>query len=232
MTTKAYPLRRAQARVRGPCCLDPARFRPVAACLVLAIIFSGPALANPLTQDPIKVPTGTYVLDRRHASLTVKIVHMGFSHYTMRFNGLDGGFTYDPANWQATKATFIVDPKSVDTNDSSFNKQIAGYFEPEKFPTISFVSTNVQGQDGKGAMTGELTLHGVTKPVTLDVTFDGAGHGVTPLGTRLGFSGSTRIRRSDFGLTSFALDQFTSDEVDVIFEVEFEKSGPGSGPGR
>jgi polyisoprenoid-binding protein YceI len=55
------------------------------------------------------------------------------------------------------------------------------------------------------------------------VTFDGAGHGVTPLGTRLGFSGSTRIKRSDFGLSNFILNQYTSDDVDVIFEVEFEK---------
>lgn len=149
---------------------------------------------------------------------------MGFSHYTLRFNGLDGGFTYDPANWQATKVTFTVDPKSVDTNDGAFNKQIAGYFEADKFPAIAFVSTGLQGgADGKGTMTGDLTLHGVTKPVTLDVTFDGAGHGVTPLGTRLGFSGSTQIKRSDFGISNFVLNQFTGDEVDVIFEVEFEK---------
>ena len=63
----------------------------------------------------------------------------------------------------------------------------------------------------------------MTKQVTLDVTFDGAGHGITPLGTRLGFSGSTQIKRSDFGISNFVLNQFTSDEVDVIFELEFEK---------
>lgn len=197
--------------------------RTTAAALAVSLALSGPALANPSTQDPAKVPAGTYVLDKRHASLTVKIVHMGFSHYTMRFDGLDGGFTYDPANWQATRATFTVDPKSVDTNDLSFNKQIAGYFEADKYPTISFVSTDIQGQDGKGTMTGDLTFHGVTKPVTLDVTFAGAGHGVTPIGTRLGFSGSAQIKRSDFGLSNFVLNQFTGDEVDVIFEVEFEK---------
>jgi polyisoprenoid-binding protein YceI len=197
--------------------------RTAALALALAIGVSASALANPSTQDPAKVPAGSYVLDKKHASLTVKIVHMGFSHYTMRFDGLDGGFTYDPANWQATKVTFTVDPTSVDTNDSAFNKQIAGYFEPDKYPTISFVSTGLQGQGGKGTMTGDLTLHGVTKPVTLDVTFDGAGHGIGPLGTRLGFSGSTQIKRSDFGLSNFVLNQFTSDEVDVVFEVEFEK---------
>ena len=198
----------------------------IAAALAVSMVLSAPALANPSTQDPAKVPAGSYVLDKRHASLTVRIVHMGFSHYTMRFNGLDGSFTYDPANWQATKATFTVDPKSVDTNDQSFNKQIAGYFEADKYPTISFVSTHIQGQEGqegKGTMTGDLTFHGVTKPVTLDVTFAGAGHGVAPLGTRLGFSGSTQIKRSDFGLSNFVLNQFTGDDVDVIFEVEFEK---------
>jgi polyisoprenoid-binding protein YceI len=198
--------------------------RTVAAALALTVGLGGAALAAPSTTDPAKVPAGTYVLDKKHASLTVKVVHMGFSHYTLRLDGLDGTFTYDPANWQTTKATITVDPKSVDTHDPAFDKQIAGYFEADKFPTITFVTTSLQGgADGKGTMTGDLTFHGVTKPVTLDVTFDGAGHGITPLGTRLGFSGSTQIKRSDFGLSNFVLNQYTSDEVDVVFEVEFEK---------
>lgn len=198
--------------------------RTITAALALAIGLGSAALANPSTADPAKVPAGTYGLDKQHASLTVKIVHMGFSHYTLRLNGLDGGFTYDPANWQATKVNFTVDPRSVDTHDPAFDKQIVGYFEPDKYPTITFVSTSLESSaEGKGTMTGDLTFHGVTKPVTLEVTFDGAGHGITPLGTRLGFSGSTQIKRSDFGLTNLILKQFTSDEVDIIFEVEFEK---------
>jgi polyisoprenoid-binding protein YceI len=198
--------------------------RMAVAALALTIASGGAAWANPSTQDPAKVPAGSYVLDKKHASLTAKIVHMGFSHYTLRFDGLDGSFTYDPANWQTTKVTFTVDPKSIDTNDPAFNKQIAGYFEAEKYPAITFASTGVQGgEDGKGTVTGDLTFHGVTKPVTLDVVFDGAGHGITPLGTRLGFSGSTRIKRSDFGLSNAILNRFTSDEVDLAFEVEFEK---------
>ena len=115
--------------------------RTAALAFALTLSLGGAALANPSTTDPAKVPAGSYVLDKKHASLTVKIVHMGFSHYTLRFNGLDGGFTYDPANWQATKVAFTVDPKSVDTNDGAFNKQIAGYFEADKFPAISFAST-------------------------------------------------------------------------------------------
>jgi polyisoprenoid-binding protein YceI len=201
--------------------------RPLTAAVLTAALtlsLASAALAAPSTTDPAKVPAGSYVLDKKHASLTVKIVHMGFSHYTMRFDGLDGTFTYDPATWQATKATITVDPKSIDTHDSAFDKQITGYFEPDKYPTISFVTTSLQGgPDGKGTMTGDLTFHGVTKPVTLDVTFDGAGHGITPIGTRLGFSGTGKIKRSDFGLTGMILNQFTSDEVELAFEVEFEK---------
>jgi polyisoprenoid-binding protein YceI len=196
--------------------------RLTALVLALATGFAGAAFANPSTADPAKVPAGSYVLDKKHASLIVKIVHMGFSHYTMRFDGLDGSFTYDPASWQTTKATITVDAKSIDTHDNAFDKQIAGYFEAEKYPTITFVSTGLQGgEDGKGTLTGDLTFHGVTKPVTLDVTFDGAGHGLVPLGTRLGFSGSTRIKRSEFGVSNML--QYASDDVDVIFEVEFEK---------
>jgi polyisoprenoid-binding protein YceI len=198
--------------------------RTAALALAMTLGLGGLALANPSTTDPAKVPAGAYVLDKKHASLAAKIVHMGFSHYTLRFDGLDGSFTYDPANWQATKVSFTVDPKSVDTHDPAFDKQIAGYFEAEKFPAITFASTGLQGgADGKGTLTGDLTFHGVTKPVTLDVTFAGAGHGVTPLGTRLGFSGSTQIKRSDFGLSNFVLNQYTGDEVDLAFEVEFEK---------
>jgi polyisoprenoid-binding protein YceI len=198
--------------------------RTAAAALTLAFCLAGPALANPTTQDPAKAPAGTYVLDKRHASLTAKTLHMGFSHYTLRFDGLDGGFTYDPANWQATKVTINVDPKSVDTNDPAFNKQIAGYFDADKYPTITFVSTSLQGgEDGKGTLTGDLTFHGVTKPVTLDVTFQGVGHGITPLSTRMGFSGTTRINRSDFGVNNMFLNQFTTNDIDLAFEVEFEK---------
>jgi polyisoprenoid-binding protein YceI len=179
--------------------------------------------ATPTNQDPAKVPAGDYVLDKRHASLVVKAAHMGgFSHYTLRFDGLDGGFTYDPANWRQTKMTFTVDPKSVDTNEAAFNRQIAGWFEPDKYPAITFVSTAIEGgEDGKGQVKGDLTFHGVTKPVTLDATFNGSGPGITPIGTRLGFSGVTRIKRSDFGVAN--MSQWAGDDVDVIFEVEFEK---------
>ena len=182
------------------------------------------ALANPTSQDPAKVPAGDYVLDKRHASLLVKVPHMGgFSKFTMRFDRLDGRFTYDPTTWGATKVTITADPTSINTGLPDFDKTIAGpsYFDSAKYPAITFVSTRAEGADGKGTVLGDLTFHGVTKPVVLDVTFNGAGPGMMGAGTRIGFSGTTRLKRSDFGVTT--MSQFAGDDLDLLFEVEFTK---------
>lgn len=193
------------------------------AAATLALALAAPALAEPTNRDPAKAPAGTYELDPRHAGLVVRVPHLGgFSRYTMRFNALTGGFTYDPANWQATKVTISIDPRSIDTEIPSFNKEIAGFFEADKYPAILFVSTAVTaGPDGRGTVTGDLTFHGVTKPVTLDAVFNGSGPGVLGAGTRMGFSGTGRIKRSDFGVTNAKL--FAGDDIDLEFEIEFVK---------
>jgi len=196
--------------------------RRLSLVVVLALTTSGAAAADPTTRDPAKVPAGTYALDPRHASLVVKIPHMGFSKYTLRFTKLEGGFTYDPANWQTAKVAITVDPKSIDSEDGVFNKTIAGYFEPDKYPTIQFTSTQLTADaDGKGQLTGELTMHGVTKPVTLDVEFNGYGPGLPLMASRMGFSGSGKVKRSEFGVNGAR--PFAGDMVDLTFEVEFVK---------
>ncbi|MBR7621171.1 polyisoprenoid-binding protein [Phenylobacterium sp. 20VBR1] len=182
------------------------------------------ALANPGSQDPAKVPAGNYVLDKRHASLLVKVPHMGgFSKFTMRFDRLDGSFAYEPATWATTKVTITADPTSINTGLPDFDKTIAGpsYFDSAKYPAITFVSTKAEGADGKGTVSGDLTFHGVTKPVVLDVTFNGVGPGMMGAGTRIGFSGTTHLKRSDFGVTT--MSQFAGDDLDLLFEVEFVK---------
>lgn len=197
--------------------------RSLILAVMWALLGTGAAAADPTTRDPAKAPAGTYVLDPRHASLLVRTSHMGgFSHYTMRFNKLSGEFIYDPANWQATKVSITVDPKSIDTEDGIFNRTVAGYFEPDKYPVIQFTSTSLTAaEDGKGQLTGDLNFHGVTKPVTLDVEFNGVGPGFPVSGTRMGFSGVGKIRRSEFGVT--AARMFAGDVVGLVFEVEFVK---------
>lgn len=192
------------------------------AVAAFGLALAAPALAEPTSNDPAKAPAGHYELDARHAGLVVKVAHLGgFSRYTMRFNALSGGFDYDPASWQATRVTISIDPNSIDSEIPSFNKEIAGFFEPAKYPAILFVTTAASGTGGKGTVTGDLTFHGVTKPVTLDVTFNGSGPGMMGAGTRLGFSGTGRIKRSDFGVNN--VRQFAGDDIDLAFEIEFVK---------
>ncbi|MBI1200050.1 MAG: polyisoprenoid-binding protein [Phenylobacterium sp.] len=194
-----------------------------ATALAVVLLASTAAAADPTSRNPVDVPAGRYELDPRHASLLVRINHLGgFSHYTMRFNSLDGDFTYDPADWKDTKVAITVDPKSIDTENNGFNRTVAGYFEPDKYPVIQFTSTGLTSDgEGHGELSGDLNFHGVTKPVTLDVTFNGVGPGLLGAGTRMGFSGTGTIKRSEFGVT--AARPFAGDNVDLVFEVEFVK---------
>jgi len=189
-----------------------------------AALCATPAAADPVSQDPTQAPHGEYVLDTRHATLLAKVKHMGgFSKFTMRFDKLEGSFSYDPANWTTTKVSVTVDPASVDTNVPGFDKTLAGpsYLNAEKYPTITFVSTAAAGENGKGTVTGDLTFLGKIQPLTLDVTFNGYGPGLAGFGTRMGFSGEGHVKRSDFGLkVPFGA---AGDDVDLIFEVEFVK---------
>jgi polyisoprenoid-binding protein YceI len=194
--------------------------RSFSLAVVLSSVIASIAVADAQSRNPVQAPPGVYELDPRHASLIVRVVHMGFSHYTMRFRSLSGGFAYDPANWQDTKVMISVDPKSIDTEDGGFNKTVAGYFEPDKYPVIQFSSTKLTPTtEGEGQLIGELTLHGVTKPVTLNVVFNGVGPGLMGAGTRMGFSGAGHIKRSEFNVTGGR--PWAADDVDLQFDVEF-----------
>jgi polyisoprenoid-binding protein YceI len=174
---------------------------------------------------PSDFPGGRYVLDPKHASVIARVMHMGVSLYTLRFNTLDANFEYDPSRPEATRLTATVDPASLDVN-ADYGKQFAEEFlSVSKFPKATFVATQMQKTgDGTGTMTGNLTLMGVTKPVTFNVTLVGAGHEVLPipLGRRAaGFEATGTIKRSDFGSTY--LNNLVGDEVTLQIEAEFEK---------
>jgi polyisoprenoid-binding protein YceI len=208
-------------------------YRPFAYAALAATLLTAPAaFAAPgaSSTEPAKMPAGHYVLDKTHASVTAKLKHMGFSNYTLRFTKVDAEFHYDPKAPEATKINVTVDPASLDTATGAdafglkFNKELTGdgWLEAAKYPTITFVSTAINVGDGQhGSVTGDLTVHGVTKPVTLDVIFNGSGSGMIPLTTRAGFSASTTFKRSDFGVSKYV--PLIADDVTLNIEVEFEK---------
>ncbi|MBB39130.1 MULTISPECIES: YceI family protein [Hyphomonas] len=189
-------------------------------------------------------PAGTYELDPSHASLTWKISHFGLSNYTARFTGISGTLDFDPEDLSASQLDITVDPTSVETDypfdfkaghpDSpfdTFDQEISEsetYFNSTAFPAITFKSTDVTATGANtGTVTGDLTFRGVTKPVTLDVTYNGtASFPWAPDSPRLGFSATGTIKRSDFGL-DFMVPSL-SDEVDLLIETEFAKAADAS----
>lgn len=198
--------------------------RPALLALGLGLCLATASQANPVSNDPSAAPKGDYVLDKRHASLLVRIAHLGgFSRFTMRFDRMEGAFAFDPATWPVTIATIRVDPTSINTGLPDFDRTIAGpaYFDAARYPEILFVANRVDAQEGKGTISGDLTFHGVTRPVRLDATFNGFGPGMVGIGTRMGFSGTGRIKRSDYGVKTML--PFAGDDLELVFEVEFVK---------
>lgn len=202
------------------------------ACSVAAATLLAPAaMAAPgvTSTKPADLPAGHYVLDNTHTTIVGKISHLGFSLYQFRFTRIEGSFDYDPKAPQAAALKVTVDPASIDTATGSdepglkFSKELAGdgWFDAGKFPTATFVSTKVEpGPGPSGKVYGDLTLHGVTKPVVLDAIFNGVGAGFGP-GVKTGFSATTTIKRSEFGITKYA--PLVGDDVALNIEAEFDK---------
>ena len=190
-----------------------------------ALAFAIPLVAAAAPTGTPDFPGGHYSLDPKHASLIARVKHMGVSLYTLRFDTLDASFDYDPARPEATRLTASVDPASLDV-DADYGKQFAEEFlSASKFPKATFVARQLQKTgDGQGTMSGDLTLMGVTKPVTFNVSLIGAGHEVLPIPFgrhAAGFEATATIKRSDFGSTY--LSNLVGDEVTLQIEAEFEK---------
>jgi polyisoprenoid-binding protein YceI len=180
------------------------------------------------------VPAGDYTLDKSHANLAFKVNHLGFSHYTARFAAFDAKLKFDPANPAASTVEATIDPKSLElpAPPAGFKDELTGkaWLDAGQYPAITFRSTKVEVTGANTAkVTGDFTLHGVTKPVVLDVTFNGgyAGHQMDPH-ARIGFSAKGVFNRSEFGIgfgvPAPGTTMGVSDAVDVIIDAEF--SGP------
>lgn len=164
---------------------------------------------------------GTWTLDPAHTTVGFTVRHAGISKVRGTFGDLEGtlvvGQGGDDLRFEATLQTASV---STGNADRDGHLKSADFFDAETFPEIRFVSTEVSGD----SLTGELTIRDVTKPVTLDFSYEGAA--TDPFGTyRAGFTGETTISRKEFGLTwNAALEAggvLVSDEVKIQIEAEF-----------
>jgi polyisoprenoid-binding protein YceI len=182
------------------------------------------------------VPAGDYKMDPAHSTLIFRVDHMGFSKYTVRFRRFDAQLRFDPRNLRATQLTATVDPRSIETDfpdpKYNFNAELAGeqWLDAAKFPEIKFRTTRVEDL-GNQAMRvhAELTMHGVTRPIVLDATYNGGyvGHPMDPH-ARVGFSAHGVFRRSEFGISGgipqAGVNMGVGDRVAVTIESEF--NGP------
>jgi len=198
-----------------------------------ALALAGTALASTPTNTPAP-PKGVYTLDKPHTSLIFRVSHMGFSNFTARFTRLDARLETDPSKLTASKLEVTIDPASIESDNApdGFLAMIAGkgWLDAQDFPQMNYRSTKVE-QIGanKVRIDGELTLHGVTKPVVLEAKYNG-GYASQPMDphARIGFSASAKFKRSDFGITvgipAPGSIMGVSDEVEVVLETEL--SGP------
>lgn len=197
-----------------------------AALLTLPMAFAAPANAQDMTklQD---MPAGVYQVDKTHASLIWNVSHAGLSNYTARFKAFDASVTLDPKDVTKSKIVATIDPRQIETDytgERDFNNELATgdqWFNAAKFPTMTFTSTSLEKTgETTGKMHGNLTMLGVTKPVTLDVTFNGA-FAEQPFSKKptLGFSAIGELERSAWGLSTYV--PMIGDKVTFRIEAEF-----------
>lgn len=168
----------------------------------------------------------TYTIDPQHSQAGFSVRHMMLSNVRGAFSKVSGTIDYDPAKPAASKVDATIDMSSVDTHDAQRDEHLkkADFFDVAKYPTMTFKSTKVVAKGKAGlTVTGDLTLHGITKSVVLDV--DGPTAELkSPKGNKRGASGTTKINRKDFGITyNKQLDNggvAIGESVDVFIDVE------------
>jgi polyisoprenoid-binding protein YceI len=177
------------------------------------------------TTDYQAAPSGAYTMDPAHTSITFKILHMGFSHYTGRFDRMDGTLNFDSQNPANSALDVTIDTNSVDTNNAKLEEELRGenFFNVIKFPTATFKSDKITVTGPTtGTITGTLTMLGQTHEITLDATLVGAGTHMMTKKQVLGFSAVGTFKRSDFGFNN--LIPIVGDDVTLQLESEFDKA--------
>ncbi|MBI2993055.1 MAG: YceI family protein [Gammaproteobacteria bacterium] len=150
----------------------------------------------------IPAAAANYEIDPSHAFIQFRISHLGYSVLNGRFNTFAGKFTWDKDKLPESGIEVTVQTNSIDSNWAERDKHLRGedFLDVEKYPTAIFKSTKYTGDAKGGKLEGTLTLHGVTRPLTLDVKF--IGEGPDPWGGyRAGFSATATLKRADFGMT-------------------------------
>ena len=197
-----------------------------------ALILLASALAAPVRAD-------TYVLDKDHTEVRFSWDHLGLSRQGGRFLDVEGAVAFDPNRPEESTVDVKIPLKSIATGIPKLDEHLVRskeFFDVEQFPVITFKTTSVRRTDTKIAeVVGDLTINGVTKPVTLDVVWNFTGeHPLSAINPvykdhySSGFSATTQIFRSDFGIIRSI--PYVSDEIRITIETEMHREKEFSGP--
>lgn len=189
-------------------------FHSLAAVAVLLSLFSAPAAR-----------ADVYVVDPVHSSAEFRVRHLGVSNTSGRFDDVSGTVVFDESDPSKCSVEMVVKTESVDTDNEARDKHLRGedFFNVEKYPTMTFKSTSVKKKsDDTYEVTGDFTLLGVTKPIT--VTAELIGRGEDREGKALvGFESSFTIKRSEFGMDKMLGESLIGDDVKITVAVECKK---------
>ncbi|MFZ3583898.1 YceI family protein [Loktanella sp. DJP18] len=199
----------------------------------LPILLTCLVLATPLAAQDGPFPPQTFTLDPSHASLTFSVSHLGLSNFTAGFDTLEGTLNIDPQALEIASLSVKVNVASLDlpTPPLGFREELLGpnFFDADQFPQITYHSTAITPTGDRTAdVTGDLTLHGVTQPVTMQVTFNGNSEaGMFEPRVRAGFSAVGEFSRTAFGMGYGVPPEGTTIGVfdTVTFRIETEWTG-------
>ena len=189
--------------------------------------------ATALSAMQVSAKTASYALDPVHTRVAFQVSHAGFSNPIGSFSGSTGSMDFDDKDWSTARLSVRVQLASLNLGDANWQRKIldSTFFDAGKFPEARFVSTQVKMIDAKhGSVVGSLTLHGVTHPVTLSVTFNALKRHPLTFKKTAGFSATATLSRKDFGISAW--EHLVGDQVQLILEVEavrVHESTPASG---
>ncbi|MFM0101814.1 YceI family protein [Paraburkholderia nemoris] len=186
-------------------------------------------LTHTVSQNEARVPPGRYDLDRDHCSITFDIDHFKYSRFTMRFDRRQGQLDWNEGGMDKSSVAITIDAASIDTNVPLLDKMVKSdsMLDVARYPELRFTSTHFERTgESRGTLTGDLTIHGVTQPVTLDVTFNGFAPDPLTKKDTLGFSAEGHFSRAKFGLSTWY--PAVGDDIHVRIQAEFEKTPAGA----
>ncbi len=198
--------------------------------LALMAAAAAPIIAQMPTEapgkpDPKRVVAGTYTTDPAHSLVGWRVNHMGFNDYFGQFGDVKGTLVLDPAAPSKAKLDVTIPTASLTTVNPALTKHLssADFFDVAQYPEARFVSTSVKVMGTKAQIVGNLTIKGITKPITLDASFAGAGKGMPQAGGKdtVGFHATGKVNRGDYGM-GYGLP-LVPDPVLLDLSAAFEK---------